>query len=505
VVELPAPGSWIAGRYRVESLLGQGGMGAVFAATDTTTGRAVALKWLSPSTADSADAVLRFLAEARATAKIEHPNVVAVIDMGREGQAPFLVMERLRGESLGARLDRGRLDVVSALDIVIPACRGVAEAHREGVIHRDLKPDNIFLCKSRDGPVPKVVDFGVAKLRGGLQLTKTGVMIGTIRYMAPEQMGKAREAEPTVDVYSMGAVLYEALTGRPAYDAREVLVLMRQVAEGNPTPVRAFAPDVPPELDAIVLRAMHVDRNARFRTMDELVAALESVRRRYGRMPPPRAPRSRPPTRPRVPHSQTYIPSVQPPPRGSRRRMLLIGAASGAIAFFVIAAIGIGVFVRRQSSQASAVSSSTLSGDRAQIDVRTGGDCAVNFDAPVSVRPRFGVEGVWIHSESAPLISDLTIVSTYPPQLGQWIDLRVEGSLTLSITSTTPRGQRVWNSRFSDRGISRSLSGWVRIDRWEPGGRGFDIRFRGVRLTEGSSTPHCRLSGRIQTFGSSAR
>src|SRR5262245_16188204 len=188
-MELPQPGSVIAGRYRIESLLGQGGMGAVFAAVDARTGRAVALKWMSPSQIESADAVMRFLAEARATATIEHPNVVAVLDVGREGQAPFLVMERLRGESLRARLAGGCLHWMEAIDLLIPACRGIAEAHREGVIHRDVKPDNIFLCETRGSNVPtvKVVDFGVAKLRGAAgSLTKTGVVLGTISYMSPE-------------------------------------------------------------------------------------------------------------------------------------------------------------------------------------------------------------------------------------------------------------------------------------------------------------------------------
>ena len=164
---LPQPGDVIAEHYEIEKLLGHGGMGAVFAAKQQRTGRAVAIKWMLPQAASSAEAVARFMAEAKVTARIEHPNVVHIYDFGEAHGSPFLVMERLRGRSLREHLDAvGRLSAAEAIHLLVPAMRGVAEAHREGIIHRDIKPDNIFLCRGKDGSPreAKVLDFGISKL-----------------------------------------------------------------------------------------------------------------------------------------------------------------------------------------------------------------------------------------------------------------------------------------------------------------------------------------------------
>lgn len=260
---LPQPGSLIGERYRIEALLGRGGMGAVFAAVDERTGRAVAIKWMLPRAQGSEEAYARFIGEARAMARIEHPNVIAVLDVGREDGFPFLVMERLRGESLEQRIEGTRLSVAEALDVVIAACRGVAEAHREQVIHRDLKPDNIFLCEAKDGRPrsPKVLDFGVAKLlgrEGAEGITKSGAALGTPSYMAPEQIGSSRDVDARVDVYAMGVVLYRALSGRLPYESVNVYELILHITQGNAAPLRALAPDVPPSLEAVV-RLRHED------------------------------------------------------------------------------------------------------------------------------------------------------------------------------------------------------------------------------------------------------
>jgi hypothetical protein len=215
-------------------------------------------------------------------ARIDHPNVVGVLDAGEEHGAPYLVMELLRGESVGARLRRGPMTVDEVLDAIVPACRGVAAAHAEGIVHRDLKPDNLFLCAGKDGTkrAPKVLDFGVSKLfeEDVERITKTGISMGTPGYMCPEQLGAPRAVDPRFDVYSMGVVLYEALTGRRPYEADGLYELCRRIARGQPPPIRALAPHVPPALEAIVMRAMHVRADQRFQSMLELASSLEHVR-----------------------------------------------------------------------------------------------------------------------------------------------------------------------------------------------------------------------------------
>ncbi len=328
--ELPKPGDVIGVRYRIESLLGQGGMGAVFAALNQATGRAVAIKWMLPESARSQESLARFLAEARSTARIEHPNVIQILDVGQDGDAPFLVMERLRGESLAERLRRGRLTPRETLDAIIPSCKGVHEAHAEGIIHRDLKPDNIFLCQGKDGSPrpPKVLDFGISKLydddptvgAGSNPMTRTGIAMGTPWYMSPEQLNAQIAPDERFDVYAMGVVLYECLTGRPPYNAEGLFELVQQIAAGNPTPIRVLAPEVPADLEAVVARAMHADRNVRYVSMRELTADLEAVRSRIASgapapYAPPTAPHGATPAPPSpVTQPATYASPGTPPP-----------------------------------------------------------------------------------------------------------------------------------------------------------------------------------------------
>ncbi len=280
---LPQPGDTIAGHYQIESMLGRGGMGAVFAARNLRTQRAVALKWMLPQAASSPDAVARFLAEARATARIEHPNVVHIYDFGEEGGSPYLVMERLRGESLRERLDRmGKLGPAETIEVLVPAMRGVAEAHREGIIHRDIKPDNIFLCQGKDGTPrpPKVVDFGISKLYAGdanSNLTGTGMMMGTPSYMSPEQLNNPSAADVRFDVYAFGVVLFETLTGRCPYVAEGIFQLVGMIMSGEPARPSELVTGLPPALDEVVLRAMHRDVEVRYASLPELAAALEGL------------------------------------------------------------------------------------------------------------------------------------------------------------------------------------------------------------------------------------
>jgi serine/threonine-protein kinase len=280
---LPQPGAVIGGQYRVDSLIGMGGMGAVFAGTHLRTGRAVAVKWMLPQAAASKEALQRFIAEAQATARIEHPNVVHIYDYGEDGGAPFLVMERLRGESLRARLERvGRLSAVDAVRLLLPAMRGVAEAHREGIVHRDIKPDNIFLCVGKDGAEreAKVVDFGISKLRDGngpSNLTGTGMMMGTPAYMSPEQLNAPREADRGFDVYAFGVVLYETICGRCPYEAEGLYQLVARIMSAEAIPPSQLAADVTPALEAVILRAMHRDAAQRYPDVPTLMDALQAA------------------------------------------------------------------------------------------------------------------------------------------------------------------------------------------------------------------------------------
>ncbi|HHH29300.1 MAG TPA: serine/threonine protein kinase [Polyangiaceae bacterium] len=281
---LPKPGDVIADHYEIESLLGHGGMGAVYAAKHTRTGRAVAIKWMLPQAATSAEAVARFIAEAKVTARIEHPNVVHIYDFGESNGSPFLVMERLRGRSLREHLDTvGRLSPAEAVHLLVPAMRGVAEAHREGIIHRDIKPDNIFLCQGKDGSAreAKVVDFGISKLFDSdskSNLTGTGMMMGTPAYMSPEQLNAPKDADARFDVYAFGVVFYEAIVGRQPYEADGIFQLVAQIMNAEVVPPSRVHPELSPALDAVVLRAMHRDAAHRFATMQEMISHFDALR-----------------------------------------------------------------------------------------------------------------------------------------------------------------------------------------------------------------------------------
>jgi serine/threonine-protein kinase len=273
-IRMPAPGDVVGGKYRIEEWLGHGGFGAVFRATQLVSEKPVALKWLLRP-ASQTEARARFLREARAAGRIHHPNVVDIYDVGQEAEGDFLVMELLRGESLRARLDRGALSVVEAVDLLLPAMLGVAAAHRAGVIHRDLKPDNVFLCERADAvhSDAKVLDFGISQITSadlGDAITRDGAVLGTPSYMSPEQRRDARNVDARTDVYAMGVVFCEALTGHlPVWDGGDGAPAQLQGhdrGEGSSAIPRAF--------EQVLQRAIARDRDRRYPDMESFVAAV---------------------------------------------------------------------------------------------------------------------------------------------------------------------------------------------------------------------------------------
>jgi serine/threonine protein kinase len=278
---MPKPGDLVAGKYVIEQLLGEGGMGAVFAATHRFTGKQVAIKWMLPELARDEDAVQRFMREAQAAGRINHPNVVDVYDVGQHDDSFFLVMELLRGEPLTSALSRRDLTVRELLDLLLRAMRGVAAAHRQGVVHRDLKPDNIFLAYEDDGVgrEPKVLDFGISKVSNEGQinprLTRTGAVVGTPYYMPPEQIRGSDSLDRRADVYAFGVILYEALTGQVPFIADTYGALVLEIATGTPKTPDELVPDLPTELSRLVMRAMARNAQDRFPDLESLIHALE--------------------------------------------------------------------------------------------------------------------------------------------------------------------------------------------------------------------------------------
>ncbi|MCW5801483.1 MAG: serine/threonine protein kinase [Deltaproteobacteria bacterium] len=272
-----------AGKYELRDKLGQGTFGYVFTARDTELDRDVAFKVLNPSHQTNGDIVARFLQEARASARIRHPGIVTVLDCGRipttVGETAFIAMELLEGESLTNRLARaGRLAPESAMEVCRQIASALDAAHRADVLHRDLKPDNIFLVP--DPAVPagervKVLDFGLAKLgRGGH--TQMNTVFGTPRYMSPEQCRSATQIDQRSDVYSLGCILFELITGRTPFDG-DLRQLIERHQRATPPRAKSFAIDISQALDDLIDAMLAKDPNARPQTMGAVQAALLSL------------------------------------------------------------------------------------------------------------------------------------------------------------------------------------------------------------------------------------
>ncbi|WP_235438097.1 Stk1 family PASTA domain-containing Ser/Thr kinase [Kitasatospora griseola] len=278
----PLLGVLLDGRYRVEQRIAVGGMSTVYRGTDTRLDRAVALKVMHPSLAGDADFTARFIREAKAVARLAHPNVVNVLDQGADPRAVFMAMEYVPGRTLRDLLrDRGALSVRAALDVLEPVLAALGAAHRAGLVHRDVKPENVLIT---DNGLVKVADFGLVRIMGAADssttaATEAGQLLGTVSYLAPEQISQNAPADQRVDVYAAGILLYEMLTGaKPHTGENAAQVMYRHLHEDVPAPSRT-APAVGRELDALVAAATARDPQARPWDAVELLAAVQRVRR----------------------------------------------------------------------------------------------------------------------------------------------------------------------------------------------------------------------------------
>jgi eukaryotic-like serine/threonine-protein kinase len=270
------PGDVIRGKYRVERLLGTGGMAYVVAALHLHLGQRVAIKLLRPETVQHPEVVQRFLREARASSRLESPHVARVTDVDvLDGGAPFIVMEYLEGEDLSQVLaSRGPVPVPDAAGWVREACAGVAEAHALGIVHRDLKPANLFLAQKRGERVVKVLDFGISKLLEDTRLTQSEVGMGSAEYMSPEQMRSAADVDVRGDVWSLGVTLYELTTGKTPFHADGVGQVAIAILTKDPAPPRSVRPELPPSFEAVVMRCLEKDPGLRYPSASALADAL---------------------------------------------------------------------------------------------------------------------------------------------------------------------------------------------------------------------------------------
>ena len=273
------PGAVLAGKYRVERIIGQGGMGVVVEARHIALDDRVALKFLLPEHSQNPEAATRFLREARAAVKIKSEHVARVSDVGTlDSGAPYMVMEFLEGSDLSQTLEKlGVLQVEDAIDYITQGCEAIAEAHQHGIVHRDLKPANLFLSKRPDGtPIVKVLDFGISKDTGNAvdNLTKTTAAMGSALYMSPEQMQQTRSVDHRTDIYALGIALYELLAGKQPYYADTLPQLCAEILTGTPTPIKTLRPEIPDGLAWVMEKAYARDKGQRHQSIADFVVAL---------------------------------------------------------------------------------------------------------------------------------------------------------------------------------------------------------------------------------------
>jgi serine/threonine-protein kinase len=285
------PGEVLAGKYRIERVLGMGGMGVVVLATHLQLDERVAIKFLLPNALQMPEAVARFAREARAAVKIKSEHVARVTDVGTlDTGCPYMVMEYLHGRDLAQLVqDQGPLPIEQAVDCLLQACEAIAEAHALGIVHRDLKPSNLFLIHRADGSAcVKVLDFGISKTTGmagsgpDLGMTRTTAVMGSPLYMSPEQMASARNVDVRTDIWALGAILYELCTGQVPFAADTMPQLCQMVLQEPAPPIRSRLPLAPEGLENAILRCLEKTPSNRYSNVAEFAAALLPFGPRWG-------------------------------------------------------------------------------------------------------------------------------------------------------------------------------------------------------------------------------
>jgi serine/threonine-protein kinase len=317
------PGEVIADKYRVERILGEGGMGYVVAAYHLRLEQKVALKFLKPEALKHPHIVQRFAREARAAAKIQGEHVARVVDVGElPNGAPYIVMEYLEGEDLAHRLHaRGPLPVAEAVGYMLETCEALAEAHAAGIVHRDLKPPNLFLAKGVGRlPLVKILDFGISKALADesspdRNLTSTNMIMGTPHYMSPEQLRSSRDVDARSDIWALGVVLFELLTGQPPFDGVNTTAVITPIIADPARPLAELRSDVPAELAAVISRCLAKFRAERFADVLELARALApfAAERAHASLP-------------RIEHILRPVHSNAPPPDTAPATELVLGS-----------------------------------------------------------------------------------------------------------------------------------------------------------------------------------
>jgi serine/threonine protein kinase len=269
IKELP-PGTTLAGKYRIIEVLGRGGMGIVYKAEDTRLKRSVALKFLPPELIQDEEARVRFVLEAQTAAGLSHPNICTIHEINEEDGESFIAMEYVDGESLKARIEKGPLEPDEAVNITLQVAEGLEEAHKKGIIHRDIKSANIMITEKGQA---KVMDFGLAKVKGATLLTREGTTLGTVAYMSPEQ-ARGEEVDHRSDLWSLGVVMYQMLSGQLPFRGERESSLLYSVVHEEPRPLKEAKRDLPPELQQIVNRSLRKKLEARYSSAAEMLKDL---------------------------------------------------------------------------------------------------------------------------------------------------------------------------------------------------------------------------------------
>ncbi len=425
-----SPGEIIDDKYRIVRLIGEGGMGAVYEGENARIHRRVAIKVLHAEVAANGDAVARFEREAQAAGRIGSEHIVEVLDLGTlPSGARYLVMEFMDGDSLSKRIkQRGRLSPQELYPIARQLLEALMAAHGAGIVHRDLKPDNVFLLASRHGGPEflKLLDFGISKfsdLHGAVSsMTRTGAVMGTPYYMAPEQAKGSRQLDHRVDLYAVGVVMYEALTGKVPFDAETFNELLFKIVLETPRPIEELAPGMDPNLCAIVRRAMAREPNERFQTAEEFRGALDQWASGAGASLPDASGRYsqvNPNVRPSAPHfnmtpgNWTDVPPGLEVAASRNRKPLYI--ATAAIVLVVFGAGGFLLISGRQSNREAAEAAASASAVAASAPTAAmpsataiAAASANEPEKPPTVQPSLAT--------GLPLVGAVTPTASAPPQ-----------------------------------------------------------------------------------------